>query len=73
MNISIIRLRKRSRLLWLLAAILVVAGVLNRPVSLRGQKTFQLLDVEKFARSGATRSPVSAIQSGSHDHLDMPR
>lgn len=47
MDISTIRLRKRRRVLWLLAAIPVVAGVLNRPVHLHAQKTFQLLDVEK--------------------------
>ncbi len=58
MDISTIRLRKRTRVLWLLAAIPVVAGVLNRPVRLHGQKNFQLLDVENVR---ADRPASSAV------------
>ena len=66
MDIPIFRLRKRRRVLWLLAAIPVVAGVLNRPVSLHGQKTFQLLDVEKVRADRPASTAVLNLAAPAH-------
>jgi hypothetical protein len=70
MDIPLIRLRKRRRVLWLLAAIPVVAGMLNSPVRLHGQKTFQLLDVEKVRADRPASSAVLNLAPPAHPALE---